>query len=89
MFSSFLFFILLEGCSDLFLSHSNERRALSADDNSGNSSAYNTVAIQFAPKHLGLVLVCCLTYEIFVLHKLSIMFFFVQFIFSSIGNSSS
>ncbi|CAF0948108.1 unnamed protein product [Rotaria sp. Silwood1] len=40
---------------DSFLFGSSEQRSSSADTGS-HSSAYNTVAIQFAPKHLGLIL---------------------------------
>ena len=47
---------LLEQFFEAFLFGSTEQRT-STSDSGANVLAYNTIAIQFAPKHLGLVLV--------------------------------
>jgi len=47
---------LLEQFFESFLFGSSEQRSSSSDTGT-HSSAYNTIAIQFAPKHLGLILV--------------------------------
>jgi len=48
--------IILDTFFDSFLFGSSEPRT-SSSESSTHLSTYNTVAIQFAPKHLGLVLV--------------------------------
>ena len=47
---------LLEPFFEAFLFSVSEQRSSAADAGT-HSSAYNTIAIQFAPKHLGLILV--------------------------------
>jgi hypothetical protein len=51
-----MFCIILDTFFDTFLFGSSEART-SSSESSTHLSTYNTVAIQFAPKHLGLVLV--------------------------------
>ncbi len=50
-------YFLLEQFFEAFLFGSSDQRSSSSDTGT-HTSSYNTVALQFAPKHLGLVLVC-------------------------------
>ena len=53
------FCLTIDQFYESFLFGSSETRP-TGSDSSTHASTYNTVAIQFAPKHLGLILVICM-----------------------------